>query len=197
MRNSLFTTFLLMSSALMAETPKPEPFEDALREAVKQYRAGKIEEARAAMDKAKGVLDQQQATLIKSTLPDAPDGWKAESIKTEDVPALMGGGRVMKRSYLQKDGAKEMLLEVIYDSPTVKLIIGLVANDVVAESQGFKVKRVGGDRALIKQNGESIEVNLPLDERILVKITGNHGATEEDALKLIRDLDRKVLKEAK
>lgn len=197
MRPRLFTAFFLMSAALMAETPKPEPFEDALREAVKQYRAGKIEEARAAMDKAKGVLDQQQATLIKSTLPDAPEGWKAESIKTEDVPALMGGGRVMKRSYLQKDGAKEMLLEVIYDSPTVKLIIGLVANDTVAESQGFKVKRVSGDRALIKQNGESIEVNLPLDERILVKITGNHGASEEDALKLIRDLDRKVLKEAK
>jgi len=197
MRSRLFTAFFLMSAALMAETPKPEPFEDALREAVKQYRAGKIEEARVAMDKAKGVLDQQQATLIKSTLPDAPEGWKAESIKTEEVPALMGGGRVMKRSYLQKDGSKEMLLEVIYDSPTVKLIIGLVANDVVAEAQGFKVRRVGGDRALIKQNGESIEVNLPLDERILVKITGNHGASEEDALKLIRDLDRKVLKEAK
>lgn len=186
-----------MSAVLMSETPKSEPFEDALREAVKQYRAGKIEEARAAMDKAKGVLDKQQATLIKSTLPDAPEGWKAESIKSEELPALMGGGRVMKRSYLQKDGAKEMLLEVIYDSPTVKLIIGLVANDVVAEAQGFKVRRVGGDRALVKQNGESIEVNLPLDERILVKITGNHGATEEDALKLIRDLDRKVLKEAK
>ena len=60
-----------------------------------------------------------------------------------------------------------------------------------------EVKRVGADRALIKQNGEAIEVNLPLDERILVKITGSHGATEEDALKLIRDLDRKVLKDAK
>jgi hypothetical protein len=197
MTSRILTAFFLMSAALMAETPKPEPFEDALREAVKQYRAGKIDEARAAMDKAKGVLDQQQATLIKSSLPDAPEGWKAESIKTEEVPSLMGGGRVMKRSYLQKDGAKEMLLEVIYDSPTVKLIIGLVANDVVAEAQGFKVRRVGGDRALIKQNGEAIEVNLPLDERILVKITGSHGATEEDALKLIRDLDRKVLKDAK
>lgn len=186
-----------MSAALMAETPKPEPFEDALREAVKQYRAGKIEEARAAMDKAKGVLDQQQASTIKSTLPDAPDGWKAESIKSEELPALLGGGKVLKRSYLQKDGAKELLLEVSYDSPTVKLIIGLVANDAIAEAQGFKVRRVGGDRALIKQNGDSVEVNLPLDERILVKITGSHGATDEDALKLIRDLDRKVLKEAK
>ena len=186
-----------MSAALVAETPKPEPFEDALREAVKQYRAGKIEETRAAMEKAKGILDQQQATLIKSTLPDAPEGWKAESIKTEELPALLGGGRVMKRSYLQKDGAREMLLEVSYDSPTVKLIISLVANDAVAEAQGFKVKRVGGDRALIKQVGESIEVNLPLDERILVKITGSHGATEEDAMKLIRDLSRAVLKDAK
>jgi hypothetical protein len=197
MTSRFLTAFFLMSAALVAETPKPEPFEDALREAVKQYRAGKIEETRAAMEKAKGILDQQQATLIKSTLPDAPEGWKAESIKTEELPALLGGGRVMKRSYLQKDGAREMLLEVSYDSPTVKLIISLVANDAVAEAQGFKVKRVGGDRALIKQVGESIEVNLPLDERILVKITGSHGATEEDAMKLIRDLSRAVLKDAK
>jgi hypothetical protein len=66
----------------------------------------------------------------------------------------------------------------------------LGSNDAIAESQGFKVRKVGGDRALLK----GAELNLPVDERFLVKLAGKGGAEEKDLLAFARDVDRHALK---
>ena len=75
--------------------------------------------------------------------------------------------------------------------------MGLVANDQVAESQGYKVKRANSERVLIKETGGNVELNMPVDERILVKVIGKGGATEDEAIKLVREIDRRGLKDMK
>jgi hypothetical protein len=40
-------------------------------------------------------------------------------------------------------------------------------------------------------------LDVPIDERILVKLTGKGGAEEKDLLELARELDRRSLKQVK
>ncbi|MBN8457678.1 MAG: hypothetical protein J0M04_07565 [Verrucomicrobia bacterium] len=186
---------LCASAALMplvhaADPKNPEPFEDALREAVKEYRAGKLDKARAALDQAAALLDKHQTGKVADTFPDPPEGWIVGDVEKSNIPDYLGGGRTIKKTYREKAGKKEIVLEVIVDSSYAKLLVGLVSNDAIAESQGFEVKKIGGDRALLKGN----ELNLPVDERFLVKLTGKGGAEAKDLLAFARDVDRHALK---
>jgi len=195
--SKILTTFVgaaLLVPLLAAEPKKPDPFEDALREAVKEYRAGKLDKARAAVDQASALLETQRSGKVATTFPDPPAGWTAGEVEKADVPDILGGGRTIKKTYLEKSSRKEIVLEVIVDSSFAKLLIGLTSNDAIAESQGFKVRKIGNDRALLKEVPNGGELNLPVDDRILVKLTGKGGVVEKDLLALARDVDRNALK---
>ena len=187
----------LVSVTLAAEPKKPEPFEDALRDAVKEYRAGKPDKAREALDKASAILDQLRSGKVANTFPDPPAGWTAGETEKSDIPDYLGGGRTVKKTYLEKSSRREIILEVIYDSSFAKLLMGLASNDAIAESQGFKVRRIGNDPALLKESATGAELNLPIDDTTLVKLTGKGGAGEKELVALARDVDRNALKQAK
>lgn len=170
------------------------PFEDELRQAVAEYRAGRFDGAREHTRKALAILDEAKAGTVGDALPPAAEGWEAGEIAKEDVPQFLGGGRTVKRLYQEKAGRKRLQLEVIFDAPMGKLLMGLLANDQMAEAQGFKVRRVGRERALLKQSGDTIELNMPIEDKLLVKLTGSGGAEEKDVLALAREVDRAALK---
>lgn len=186
---------VMMIAPLNAQSAKADPFEDALRESVKQYRAGRIAEASAALDKAKALIDKAKSAQMGTALPDAPEGWTTEEMKTEDVPGYLGGGKVVKKLYKNKGGQEEVLLEVYYGSTFIKLIRGLFASDEAAKSQGFEIKRAGGEKVLAKKlPGDNHEMNMPTDDEIMIKLTGKDGAEEDMMLKLLRDVDRRGIK---
>lgn len=196
--NSLFAiacATLWLGGNLFAQNKAAEPFEDTLREAVKQYRAGKINEAATALDQAKALIDKQKSAQVGSTLPDAPEGWSTDDMKTEDVPGHLGGGKVVKKLYKNKTGQEEVLLEVYYGSTYIKLIRGLLASDDIARSQGFEIKRAGGEKVLVKKLGENnYELNVPMEDEIMIKLTGADGAKEDFMLDMLREIDRRELK---
>lgn len=180
---------------LVADEIRP-PFEVELREAVMAYREGDFEKAREHTEKALKMLDDMKAGTITATLPDPPEGWKAGEISKEKVPEFLGGGRTLKRLYEEEDGKKKIQLEVIFDSGLGKLFIGMMANDAVAEAQGHKVRRIGRERALIKETKTGdIEVHVPVEEKLLVKLIGKGGAEEKEVLDLAREIDRGTLRE--
>jgi hypothetical protein len=187
----------LLAPLHAADPKKPEPFEDALREAVKEYRAGNHDKARAALEQATTILNQQQSGKVANAFPAPPAGWTASDIERSEIPAFLGGGRTVKITYTEKTGRKEIALEVISGSSFAKLLMGLTANDQIAESQGFKVRRIGGDSALLKESATGGELNLPVDDDTLVKLTGKGGAGEKDLIALAREVDRRALKQVK
>lgn len=191
-----FATLGILASAHAVETKK-EPFEDSLRDAVKEYRAGKFDKAREALDQASKILDEKRSGKMVNTFPDAPDGWTAGEIEKVEIPQILGGGSTIKKTYREKTGTKEITLEVIHDSGYGKLLMGLLADDVVAESQGFKVRKIGSDRALLKESADGGELNMPVEETIFVKLTGKGGAKESDMMSLARYVDRRSLKQVK
>lgn len=128
-------------------------------------------------------------------LPPAPDGWQAGEVKKEDVPQFLGGGRTVKRLYEEQAGKKRIQLEVIFEAPMGKLLMGLLANDQLAEAQGYKVRRVGRERALLKEApGGTVELHMPIEDKLLVKLTGSGGVEEQEMLELAREVDRGALK---
>lgn len=178
-----------------AQNAKGEPFEEALRESLKQYRAGKIAESAAALDQAKAVLEKLKSVEIDNTLPVAPEGWTADDMKTEDVAPLLGGGKVVKKLYKNKSGQQQIQLEVFYGSSLIKLIRALMENESLAKSQGLEIKRANGENVLVKKiDAKNYELSMPMDDSIMARLTGKEAADEGMMLKMMRDLDRQKIK---
>jgi hypothetical protein len=178
---------------LVADEIRP-PFEVELKAAVMAYREGDFEKAREHTAKGLAMLDEMKAGTITATLPEPPEGWKAGEITKEEVPPFLGGGRLMKRTYEEEDGKKKIVLEVIFESGLSKLFSGMMANDAIAEAQGHKVRRLGRERAFIKETPKGLEVHVPIEEKLLVKLTGKDGAEEKEVLDLAREIDRGTLR---
>lgn len=180
---------------LEAQSGKVEPFEDALRESVKQYRAGKIAEASVALEKAKEIIEKAQSAQMGNALPDPPSGWEADDMKTEDVGPFLGGGKVVKKLYKNKSGQQQVQLEVFYGSSLIRLMRGMLANEAIAKAQGYETKRAGGESVLVKKvDAKNSELNMPMEDEIMVRMTGREGAEEDLMLKLMRDVDRREIK---
>jgi hypothetical protein len=194
------TAFLTLACAslcmpIAAQTGKVDPFEEALRESVKQYRAGKIAEASTALDQARAILENTKAAQIDIALPDPPAGWEAETMKTEDVSPLLGGGNVAKKLYKNKSGQQQILLEVFYGSTLINLIRAMTENEAMAKSQGLEIKRAGGEKVLVKKlDPKNFELSMPTEDKILVRLTGKEGAEEDMLHKMMRDIDRRAIK---
>lgn len=178
-----------------AQSGKAEPFEDALRESVKHYRAGKIAEASAALEQAKAIIEKAKSAQMGNAVPDPPAGWEADEMKTEDVGPLLGGGKVVKKLYKNKTGQQQVQLEVFYGSSLIRLMRGMVANEAIAKAQGYDTKRAGGESVLVKKvDAKNYEINMPMEDEIMVRMTGREGADEDLMLKLMRDVDRREIK---
>jgi hypothetical protein len=188
--------FLFLVLPVAAQTTKGEPFEDALRESLKQYRAGNIAESAVALNQAKAVLDKVKSLKFDNALPAPPEGWVADDMKTEDVAPLLGGGKVVKKLYKNKSGQQQIQLEVFYGSSLIKLIRGLMENENIAKGQGFELKKANGENVLVKKiDAKNYEINMPMDDVIMVRLTGKEGADEAMMLKMMRDLDRQKIKD--
>ena len=86
------------------------------------------------------MLDKAKSDDAGSALPDPPIGWVGEKMKTEDVPALYGGGKVRKKLYKNKTGQEEMQIEGFYGSSFIKLICEFFANEEIAKPECLLVK---------------------------------------------------------
>lgn len=197
MKYAIFPISLLLAVLpTFAQTAKGDPFEEALRESLKQYRAGNIAESTVALNQAKAVLDKVQSVKMDNTLPAIPKGWVADEMKTEDVAPLLGGGKVVKKLYKNQSGQQQIQLEVFYGSSLIKLIRGLMENESIAKGQGHEIKKANGESVLVKKiDAKNYELSMPMDDIIMVRLTGKEAADQEMMLKMLRDLDRQKIKD--
>ena len=176
-----------------APQQKPDPFTDALHDAAKEYQSGDIEKARAALNKATTILDARQADKVAISFPDAPKDWTSGEVEREVIPDLLGGGKTIRKAYMEKGSRKKIVLEVIVGSKLTGLIAGMGSNDAVAASQGYTVRKISNDRALLKGN----ELLMPVDDKVLIKLTASGGADDKDLMTMAREVDRFALKRMK
>jgi hypothetical protein len=84
--------------------------------------------------------------------------------------------------------------KVIKDSPLVKGLIPLIANEDLLKLTGRKTHRISGETAVME--GER-KLQLVADGRILVELVGNAEADEKDLVALARKLDLAALAKMK
>lgn len=173
------------------EPKKPDLFESGLRQVMDDYRKGDDAAVTEKLRILLKMMEEKGAEKVGETLPEKIEGWKGESLKREDL-TVVGGGISISRTYIS--GKKEINAKVIKDSPLVKQLIPLIANEDLLKLTNRKTYRISGETAVME--GER-KLQLVADGRILVELVANEEADEKDLVALVRRLDLNALAKMK
>jgi hypothetical protein len=105
---------------------------------------------------------------------------------------VVGGGISISRAYTL--GKREITAKVIKDSPLVKQLIPLIANEDLLRLTNRKTYRISGETAVMEG---ARKLQLVVDGRILVELVGNEEVEEKDLVALARKLDLAALAKMK
>jgi hypothetical protein len=137
------------------------------------------------------MMEEKGAAKVGETLPEEIEGWEGGALKREDL-TVVGGGISISRTYVS--GKKEVVAKVVKDSPFLKQLIPLIANEDLLKLTNRKTYRISGETAVME--GER-KLQLVADGRILVELVGNAETEEKDLVALVRKLDLKALAKMK
>jgi hypothetical protein len=189
----LLAVAALTAPALFAKEPaaKPDLFESGLRQVMDDYRKGDHEAVTEKLRILLKMMEEKGAKKVGEVLPETIEAWKGEALKQDDL-TLMGGGISITRNYVS--GKRQILAKVIKDSPLVKQLIPLIANEELLKLSNRKTYRISGETAAM--DGER-KLQMVVDGRILVELVGNEDVEEKDLVAVVRKLDLDALAKMK
>lgn len=146
--------------------------EDAMKEALEAYKNKDYKAATESLDYATTLIRQQKGNVLESYLPDPLEGWKAEDAESAAAgTAFMGGGVSAQRVFTKDD--KTVTVALVTDSPMLSGMMMMFGNPMFATSDGGKMQRINGQKAMVKRGEVTMAVN-----NTLVTINGNADETE-------------------
>ena len=159
---------------------------DALGQAESAYSSADYGRAKRAADLAATLLGQLAAEQLAKALPGPLDGWTAEDASGDSSAAAMfGGGVQAERGYTNAD-SQQVRIQVMVDSPLVAQMAGLYANPAMAAMMG-KLVKIGDRQAVQNEQGE---LQMLVDNRVLVTVTGDAPAETKQAYATAVDLSK-------
>ncbi|BCX48791.1 conserved hypothetical protein [Haloferula helveola] len=182
---------LAVLAPFSAADEKRDPVEDTLREAWAEYKTGNYDVTREKLAEVMKMLEEKDAEKIEELLPKELDGWEGETLQRDDLGAV-GGGLSISRLY--EDDKKKVTVKVVKNSPLMKTLIPLLANEQLIELSGRKTHRISGETAVM--DGPK-KLQMVLDGRIYVELAGSGEAEEKDIVSLARKLDLRALEKIK
>lgn len=166
-----------------AQAKKQDLFESGLRQVMEDYRKGDDSAVTEKLRILLKMMEEKAAEKVGQTLPESVEGWKGGSLKQDDL-GVVGGGVSISRTYVS--GKKEVVAKAIKDSPLVKQLIPLIANEDLLKLTNRKTYRISGETGVMEGDRK---LQLVVDGRILVELVGNGEAGEQDLVALARKLD--------
>jgi hypothetical protein len=158
----------------------------------KNYREA-IRELQFAISEVQEKLNAQYLTLLPEPLP----GWQADAAEAQTMPvALMGGGIQVSRHYRKAEGAEEVTIELLGDTPMLQALSVIMTNPpMIASEPGFHPFRHGEYRGIVKHDREdqSVELSLMVANRVLVKLSGQHIGDEKPLDAYLKAIDFKKI----
>ncbi|MFD1009443.1 hypothetical protein [Oceanisphaera ostreae] len=159
----------------------------AITAGTEAYQAGELSQAVTQFDYVSTLVRQLQAGELGNLFPEPLSGWKADEVESQaGSTAFFGGGINASRSY-RKDGG-QLEISITKDSPLLQTMGMLFTNPSMATMGGYKVKRIKGQTAMIKSEGNSQELQMMVANSILIQITGR-GINENDLKAYAEALD--------
>lgn len=166
MRLSLTVVTLLVGFASQAEA-QGDDIGRSLGEAQRAYQSGDLGATRIALEEALQLLAQRRSAGLRHSLPAPLQGWTAADV-LDSMQADLTDGTSASRSYRNSQGQSVQVVLTI-DNPMTAQFATILTNPGVAGSMG-RLIRIGDRRAL--QIGQDM-IQMPVDNRILVTITGD------------------------
>jgi len=186
----IYSTMLI---ALFSNTMVADDILDTMQEAIASYKKGDYIQTKDDLEYVMELLKQKKGESIKTLLPDALSGWKAEEAQSETAGSgMFGGGSTISRLY-KKDKSK-VTIEIVTDSPLLQGLGAVLGNPMFAN--GGKLRRIKHEKAIIKYNAKrkSGNVTIMLDKRFLISVKGTK-VSEEDLINYAKAIDFKKIKE--
>lgn len=165
---------------LLAPCVWGDEVEDAIEEGTQYYKSGDFSSAAGSLEYAAQLIRQKKGGELEALLPEPLPGWTAEDASSEAAGAAMfGGGVSAERTYRKEDS--RVTIQIIADSPMLQGVMMMLTNPAVAASSGGKLKKIGGQKALVNYDKDSLsgEIQIALAGRFLVTVDGD-GITQED-----------------
>jgi hypothetical protein len=177
--------------SVLGQAPPPDRFEEGMRQAFADYKKGDHEAVTAKLRELLKLMEERGAAKVAALLPDELNGWKGENLVREDL-GMVGGGVSIARTY--SSGNREIKIKAIKDSPLVKQLIPLLTNEDLIRASNRKTHRIAGETAIM--DGER-KLQMVLDQRIFVEITGDDTIGEKELVAAARLLDLRALAKLK
>ncbi|WP_139215064.1 hypothetical protein [Oceanisphaera psychrotolerans] len=183
---------LLLPGALFADDAETNTdIRQAITEGNRAYEAGELSQAAAQFDYVATLLRQLQAGELGTLFPEPLAGWQAENVDTQAGSAAFFGGGINASRRYHKEGAS-LDISITKDSPLLQTMAVLFTNPSMAAMGGYRMKRIKGQTAMVKEEGNSRELQMLIANRILLQLSGR-GITEEDLNAYAEALDMDAL----
>ncbi|RJP93756.1 MAG: hypothetical protein C4518_06130 [Desulfobacteraceae bacterium] len=189
LKSLLMLTLFSLAVLTAATTALADDVTDYIDEALKFYKDGKYTEAVDSLNFAEQLIQQKKSAGLEAFLPEPLKGWTAEAATSQAAGnAMMGGGISAERSYTKGDSSVK--INIVADSPLLQGVMMMMGNPMFAASDGGKVERIGGQKAVIKyipadKNGD---IKIVVANRFLVTVEGN-GITDADLKEYAKAID--------
>lgn len=183
--------FLFMS--IISSPVLADDVTDSINEALKHYNNGEFADAVQGLDYASQLIRQKKGGQLEAFLPQPIPGWTAKAAKSQSTgSAMFGGGVTAERSYAK--GKSRVEVKIMTDSPMMQAIMMMFSNPMMATSDGGKLEKINGEKAIVKYNEERRDgnINVVVANRFLITVEGNHVA-REDLIDFARGIDFKKL----
>jgi len=185
---SVMISFFFLSYAQADEV------EESINEAIRSYKDGKYTEAVGSLDYASRLIRQKRAEMLKTLLPEPLPDWTAENASSETTGlAMLGGILSAKRTY--RKGLSRVTMEVT-DSAALQSIMAMFSNFMFTTAGGGRLKRIGGQKAIIKYMPENRdgEITVMVENKCMLSVKGE-DVCEQDLMDYASAVNYKKLKE--
>jgi len=140
---------VLFCSMVFAGVAYGDDVTDAINEALKNYKDGKLSEALNSLSYASQLIGQKKGGDLQSFLPQPLSGWSAEEATSQATGAAMLGGGISAERRYNKDSSS-VTVQIFTDSPMLQGMMMMLQNPAVVGSDGGKMEKIAGERAIVK-----------------------------------------------
>lgn len=170
----------VLCSLVFAGVAYGDEVTDAINEGLQSYQGGKYSDAMASLNYASQLIGQKKGGDLQSFLPAPLSGWEASEATSQAAgAALFGGGVSAERRYTKDPGSVNV--QIVTDSPMLQGIMMMFSNPMLLGSDGGKLERIAGEKAIVKYDTQEKNgnINLVIANRFLVTVEGDEVSLED------------------
>ena len=170
----------MLCSLVFAGVAYGDEVTDAINEGLQSYQGGKYSDAMTSLNYASQLIGQKKGGDLESFLPAPLSGWEASEATSQAAGAAMfGGGVSAERRYTKDPGS--VTVQIVTDSPMLQGIMMMFSNPMLLGSDGGKLERIAGEKAIVKYDTQEKNgnINLVIANRFLVTVEGDEVSLED------------------